>query len=314
MKNVDLDREKQQINRKLIEKERNDSMLMQYNYRLNQISHKTKKTKLDTSSEWDDDLTDNNVATTNKTPTSWDATPREGQKSGWDATPREGQKSGWDQTPLKSTPKRSRWDQTPMGGATPSAEQFAQMTPKDQQDVRINQETEYRNRFLSDEDLNNMIPVEGYVVLEPPAGYAPIRTPARKLTATPMPMDSGFNMQESMPDGFGASIPYIPGVEGLNYFKAEDAKHFSKLMDDADVFDLSTEEVKERKIMRLLLKIKNGQPMYRKQALRQITVGARLFGASALFNQILPLMMSPTLEDQERHLLVNYIFIVGESY
>jgi hypothetical protein len=56
-------------------------------------------------------------------------------------------------------------------------------------------------------------------------------------------MDSGFNMQESMPDGFGAAIPYIPGVEGLNYFKAEDAKHFSKLMDDTDVFDLSTEEV-----------------------------------------------------------------------
>ncbi len=37
-------------------------------------------------------------------------------------------------------------------------------------------------------------------------------------------------------------------------------------------------------------------------ALRQITDKAREFGAGPLFNQILPLLMSPTLEDQERHL------------
>lgn len=38
---------------------------------------------------------------------------------------------------------------------------------------------------------------------------------------------------------------------------------------------------------------------------------ARLFGANALFSQILPLLMSPTLEDQERHLLVNFNLILG---
>lgn len=42
-------------------------------------------------------------------------------------------------------------------------------------------------------------------------------------------------------------------------------------------------------------------------ALRTITDKAREFGADALFNQILPLLMSPTLEDQERHLLVKVI-------
>lgn len=41
--------------------------------------------------------------------------------------------------------------------------------------------------------------------------------------------------------------------------------------------------------------------------MRQITDGAKLFGPAALFNQILPLLMSPTLEDQERHLLVKVI-------
>ena len=42
-------------------------------------------------------------------------------------------------------------------------------------------------------------------------------------------------------------------------------------------------------------------------ALRKITEKAHIFGAGPLFNQILPLLMSPTLEDQERHLLVKVI-------
>lgn len=67
---------------------------------------------------------------------------------------------------------------------------------------------------------------------------------------------------------------------------------------------LSVEEAKERKIMKMLLKVKNGTPPQRKSALRQLTDKARDFGAGPLFNQILPLLMSPTLEDQERHLLV----------
>ena len=52
------------------------------------------------------------------------------------------------------------------------------------------------------------------------------------------------------------------------------------------------------------MQVKNGNPQQRKQALRQITDKAREFGAGPLFDQILPLLMSPTLEDQERHLLV----------
>ena len=77
---------------------------------------------------------------------------------------------------------------------------------------------------------------------------------------------------------------------------------------DVDESTLSAEELKERKIMKLLLKIKNGTPPMRKAALRQITDKAREFGAGPLFNQILPLLMSPTLEDQVSHLSsINYV-------
>ena len=44
-----------------------------------------------------------------------------------------------------------------------------------------------------------------------------------------------------------------------------------------------------------------------KSALRQITDKAREFGAGPLFNQILPLLMSPTLEDQ----VCNYKCVIG---
>ena len=57
----------------------------------------------------------------------------------------------------------------------------------------------------------------------------------------------------------------------------------------------------------ICVQIKNGAPPMRKQALRQITDKARDFGSACLFNHILPLLMSVTLEDQERHLLVKVI-------
>ena len=45
------------------------------------------------------------------------------------------------------------------------------------------------------------------------------------------------------------------------------------------------EEARDRKIMILLLRIKNGNPLQRKGALRQITESAVSFGAGPLFNR-----------------------------
>lgn len=139
------------------------------------------------------------------------------------------------------------------------------------------------------------------------SGYIPIRTPARKLTATPTPIagtPQGFFIQTE-----DKSAKYVDNQPkgNLPFMKPEDAQYFDKLLVDVDEETLSPEEQKERKIMKLLLKIKNGTPPMRKAALRQITDKAREFGAGPLFNQILPLLMSPTLEDQERHLLVKVI-------
>jgi len=214
-------------------------------------------------------------------------------------------------TPTMMTPSGS----TPMGQkamamATPSASQLLQMTPEQMQAYRWEREIDERNRPLADDELDAMFP-PGYKILQPPSNYIPIRTPARKLTATPTPMmgqtPTGFYMQSENLDKSSKFIDNQPKGGNLPFLKPEDAQYFDKLLVDVDEDALSPEELKERTIMKLLLKIKNGTPPMRKSALRRITDKAREFGAGPLFNQILPLLMSPTLEDQERHLLVKVI-------
>lgn len=57
----------------------------------------------------------------------------------------------------------------------------------------------------------------------------------------------------------------------LPFLKPDDIQYFDKLLVDVDEDTLSPEEQKERKIMKLLLKIKNGTPPMRKSALRQVS-------------------------------------------
>mmetsp|Transcript_9596 Transcript_9596/g.17940 ORF Transcript_9596/g.17940 Transcript_9596/m.17940 type:complete len:1093 (-) Transcript_9596:879-4157(-) len=193
------------------------------------------------------------------------------------------------------------------GGATPvSVEQF--------QEYRLQREMYERNRPLTDEDLDAMLPgeAEGYKILAPPPGYKPAIDPAARLLATPLPTPTpGFTIQEEGAglSGAGAAArpDLAPQLEGLPSLKEEDQIYFSKLLQDVDEAELSVKEQKERKILKLLLKIKNGTPPQRKAALRQITDKARDFGAGPLFDAILPLLMQTTLEDQERHLLVKVI-------
>jgi hypothetical protein len=59
------------------------------------------------------------------------------------------------------------------------------MTPQQVQDYRIERDMDKRNAPLSDADLDALFPSEGYKIVDVPADYVPIRTPARKLMATP---------------------------------------------------------------------------------------------------------------------------------
>ena len=67
-------------------------------------------------------------------------------------------------------------------------------------------------------------------VLQPPAGYVPIRTPARKLIATPTPMAGtpvGFRMQT--PDSKTHMVDMQP-KGNLPMMKPDDMQYFDKLL------------------------------------------------------------------------------------
>jgi splicing factor 3B subunit 1 len=221
------------------------------------------------------------------------------RRSRWDATPA-------DVTNVGETPKRSRWDQAPAAQPDVPMTQIIMNAPGVMHDDK-------HNRYLSDEELDAVLPLQGYQIVTPPPGYAPLVRPPK--FATGVTEVGGFQIQESSDAaavaaaaGLAPELPTeIPGVGSLAFFKAEDAQYFAKILKEEDETELSVEEMKERKIMRLLLKIKNGTPPVRKTALRQITDKAREFGAGPLFDKILPLLMERTLEDQERHLLVKVI-------
>ncbi|KAK6911170.1 Splicing factor 3B subunit 1 [Dillenia turbinata] len=281
---------------------------------------------------WDETPTPGRLADSDATPAAGGVTPG-ATPAGmtWDATP----KLAGMATP---TPKRqrSRWDETPatmasatpLPGATPAAAYTpgvtpvggvelatptpgainlrGPITPEQYNLLRWEKDIEERNRPLTDEELDAMFPQEGYKILEPPASYVPIRTPARKLLATPTPIGTPLYAIPEENRGQQFDVPKeAPG--GLPFMKPEDYQYFGALLNEEDEEELSPEEQKERKIMKLLLKVKNGTPPQRKTALRQLTDKARDFGAGPLFNRILPLLMQPTLEDQERHLLVKVI-------
>lgn len=253
------------------------------------------------------------------------------------ATPAMTSVSKWDETPViasgvssADTPaagvgqKANRWEATPAAILQPGVPQ----TPTSgnlAKALALEREMESRNRPWTDSALDAILPSEGYAIIAPPQSYIPLRTPGRKLLATPTPMamtPQGFQMEipveqrqdasvQDIREAYGVPLAMTAGETGdasaLPYIKPEDMQYFGRLMEETDEEKLSKEEANERRIMALLLKIKNGTPPQRKTAMRQISDKARSFGAGPLFNQILPLLMSPTLEDQERHLLVKVI-------
>jgi splicing factor 3B subunit 1 len=284
-----------------------------------------------TGSEWDKPPTAPPARRRNR----WDATPDVASGAAGGATPAH-PSTGWETpsvsgTAVPATPrKRSRWDETPVtnsggpvaatplvgsgtfdGMATPVIDgsggmTMIPMTGDIANQQRYDREMEERNRPLTDDELDAMFPPKGYKILEPPANYQPVRSMHSRLLATPTPLSntSGFIIpQTPAPQDYGVNTA-VTEAGGVPIVKQDDLTFFGKLLEEKEGDDLSA---KERRIMTLLLRIKNGTPPQRKNALRTITEKARELGAGPLFNQLLPILMSPTLEDQERHLMVKVI-------
>jgi len=181
-------------------------------------------------SRWDEDVgttATNRRKRWDETPvassTAVDATPLFGaSNSAPDATPLV-TSSKWDETPLvgshdslatpmvgdavASSRKRSRWDLTPAPSsaasniaATPSIGSIQPVPGDLVKALTLEKEMATRNRPWTEAALDAILPSEGYSVLPPPTTYQPLRTPGRKLLATPTPLGM-------TPAGFQMAIP-----------------------------------------------------------------------------------------------------------
>jgi len=278
--------------------------------------------------------------------------------SRWDVTPVVGGGGGGGGGGSGATPsKRSRWDETPdvaasgggpLGGATPlmgaggvfgatptvgSVGGAPLMSAEALAAARVAADAAARSRPVTDEELDALLPTDGFKVLTPPEGYVPKRR--RPVAATPLltplmtPVGGGTPVVGGAGSGgpFGATPLYVlpaeggvtadavgipalpPGLDGIE-MSAEDYAAFGTILGPdgkKDSKELSPAEQKKRRIMKLLLKVKNGSPVMRKAAFRTLSDKAVEFGAGPLFDALLPLLVSPTLEEQARHLLVKVI-------
>ncbi len=128
-------------------------------------------------------------------------------------------------------------------GATPAPHLAAlrvPSTPLEIKQERLKTEFDRRNRALTDEELDAMLPPTGYEVVPPPTGYEAIRTPARKLTETPTPMHAsgegdgagGYAMPKEMArDAYGVDLR---ADENMPALKPEDMQAFGALLTDVD--------------------------------------------------------------------------------
>ncbi|RVX04900.1 Splicing factor 3B subunit 1 [Vitis vinifera] len=262
----------------------------------------------------------------------WDATPTPGRVA--DATPSISRRNRWDETP---TPGRlADADATPAaGGATPGATPAGMTWDATPKLAGLATPTPKRQRSRWDETPATMGSATPMAGATPAAAYTPGVTPVGGVElATPTP--SAINLRGAITPEQYNLLRWEKDIEERNRPLTDEEldamfhkrvtrfwihhhpmfllEHLQESFLQPQLLwgphyeeELSPEEQKERKIMKLLLKVKNGTPPQRKTALRQLTDKAREFGAGPLFNRILPLLMQPTLEDQERHLLVKVI-------
>jgi len=157
-----------------------------------------------------------------------------------------------------------------------------------------------RNGPITDEMLDEIFPAQGYVILEPPDNYDSGEDGFSRIVK-----EEGFAMPDASEMG---RTDLLGGVDTsldddeLPALKPEDLPYFGKLLErrsPEDEEEETKQELREKHVLKCLLKIKNGTPMQRKSAYRSIL---KLQNAlDDIFTHLIPLLMCPTFDPLERH-------------
>lgn len=167
-----------------------------------------------------------------------------------------------------------------MGGVTPLTPGTPLQTPQQLLALRLQQEYVERTRYLTDEELNRIMPSEGFEIVPPPPGYEPppasaaaaaaraqqealaasgwtsqgavsqtpgVEEQATPLGATPMylmPQEGGVQLKAIDPTGALLDPQGLSDTQGGVQMKAEDFHFFAKLFDGKPEEEM-TQEVRQ---------------------------------------------------------------------
>ena len=168
-------------------------------------------------------------------------------------------------------------------------------------DFKAQRELELRNAPFSDEALDSLLPSKGYEILEVPVGYIPLMTPQRKYGSAPQKM-----LLEHI-NSPSAHVETLRVSDDLPSLKIEDLQCFGILLEKVQEDELPLEDLKRRKVLKLLLSIKNGAPPQRRRSMKFLVEKCKEFGAEILFDSILPILLTSSISDLERHYFVKLI-------
>ncbi|KAL8431853.1 hypothetical protein ACSSS7_004982 [Eimeria intestinalis] len=161
-------------------------------------------------------------------------------------------------------------------GTTPLTPGTPIQTPEQLLALRLQQEFDERNRYLTDEELDRIMPTEGYEIVQPPSDYNPpptsaavaaararqqalassgmtAATPGVAAGATPlgltpmyvMPEEGGISVKALDPTGSLLDPQGLGETSGGVQMKAEDFHFFSKLFEEKPE-DQMTQETQDR--------------------------------------------------------------------
>ncbi|EGW35457.1 uncharacterized protein SPAPADRAFT_53713 [Spathaspora passalidarum NRRL Y-27907] len=207
--------------------------------------------------------------------------------------------------------RKKRWDVTPEEYLKQKADQeeqaLVQKTTSDLlQKLKEGKVPIINGIPLTDEILDKILP-SGYVKVAPPVGYNQVDDNlSPDIIATTddyYTIPANEDVTSKIMTTESADMP----VKGLEFFKSEDVKYFGRLMNVDEENEQDADTKKEIQAMKLILKVKNGSQITRKRSMRSLTDNANKFGPKVLLNQILPILLEPNLEPQERHILVKLL-------
>jgi splicing factor 3B subunit 1 len=89
-----------------------------------------------------------------------------------------------------ATPVGSLSDATPTPTPSQLTRVMMMMMPEHVVAMRWEKEIDEQYHALTNNKMDTMLPTEGYKILKPPPNYMPTMTPARKMMATPTPLQA----------------------------------------------------------------------------------------------------------------------------